>query len=436
MALWQARRAGWGQAPPPQPVERLYQQLVAALLAAQGFEAGDEALRGEWAPLAGLLGAMAPGYFTARQMTQTLDQCPPLPPGPRREVETTLTRFFQGMAEGLPPWLAQPLMSPAATLAWAGLFPPGLGWAGLSAARRAGYRPLGAWESWRAWRRHDHGELHPLGEPTALEAWHGLLQGEEHPHPLDFLAEQFARAHCHDFPQCGVCPLANHCRVAAQAQEGPKGLPGLWGCLEQGEGEQLSVEQLLEALFAAEHAPLTGWKPLLQPLRKLAVLGPVELADLVPQAAPGRLMALFELARRFNEERLTPGVSFATAKDIHRHFRVRLRDAQREQFLVVMLDAQRRYLGDYLVSLGTQDRSLVHPREVFAPAIRGGANALVVVHNHPSGDPSPSKEDLNVTLRLVDAGDLIGIPVLDHVIVGGETFVSLGEKNLLHPHRR
>ena len=93
---------------------------------------------------------------------------------------------------------------------------------------------------------------------------------------------------------------------------------------------------------------------------------------------------------------------------------------RQEKFWVLLLDNKHRLLRDPLpVTAGTLTASLVHPREVFSPAVRDSAAAVVAVHNHPSGDPSPSREDLAVTRRLAEAGNLLGIPLLDHVIVGG-----------------
>ena len=99
-----------------------------------------------------------------------------------------------------------------------------------------------------------------------------------------------------------------------------------------------------------------------------------------------------------------------------------------EEFWGVLLDGKHRVLGLAQVSVGTLTTSLVHPREVFGPAVRLGAAALVCAHNHPSGDPEPSPEDLDVTQRLVQAGKLLGIPLMDHIVCGATTYVSLRER--------
>lgn len=104
---------------------------------------------------------------------------------------------------------------------------------------------------------------------------------------------------------------------------------------------------------------------------------------------------------------------------------------KQEQFIIVLLDNKHRYLAEEDVTKGILNKSLVHPREVFASAIEHRAAALICVHNHPSGDPEPSQEDFRITERLVEVGKLVGIPVLDHVIVGGENYTSFADKGLL-----
>jgi DNA repair protein RadC len=108
-----------------------------------------------------------------------------------------------------------------------------------------------------------------------------------------------------------------------------------------------------------------------------------------------------------------------------------LRYAEREVFGVLLLNARHAATRRIIVSIGTMNASLVHPREVFRPAILHSAASIVCVHNHPSGDPEPSEEDLNITNRLVSAGDLIGIGVLDHVVIASRGIVSFRARHLL-----
>ena len=109
-----------------------------------------------------------------------------------------------------------------------------------------------------------------------------------------------------------------------------------------------------------------------------------------------------------------------------------LADLDREAFWVILLDGRNRATGLNLVSLGSLSATLVHPREVFKPLVVGNAAAAVLVHNHPSGDPTPSGEDIALTRRLCEVGDLIGIRVIDHVVIGNEgTYRSLADDGLL-----
>ncbi len=109
----------------------------------------------------------------------------------------------------------------------------------------------------------------------------------------------------------------------------------------------------------------------------------------------------------------------------------RLRHEQREQFLVLLLNARHEVLARETVSIGSLNASIVHPREVFKPAVIASAASVVLVHNHPSGDPEPSEEDLSISKRLVECGELFGIQVLDHVIVAERGVVSLRSRQLL-----
>lgn len=109
----------------------------------------------------------------------------------------------------------------------------------------------------------------------------------------------------------------------------------------------------------------------------------------------------------------------------------RLSREQREHFLVLLLNARHEAIGRETISIGSLNASIVHPREVFLPAILSSAASIVLVHNHPSGDPEPSDEDLSITKRMVQVGDLVGIGVLDHVIVASRGVVSLRSRGLL-----
>jgi len=173
-------------------------------------------------------------------------------------------------------------------------------------------------------------------------------------------------------------------------------------------------------------------------LRGLAGASPTQLAAErgIGPAKAASLLASFELARRIAAHRLRPGQALCSPADVAAAFRPRLRDAAHERFVAVLLDGRHRVLRDVVVSQGTLTASLVHPREVFRPALREAAAALILVHNHPSGDPSPSREDAEVTRRLARAGRLLGIEVVDHVIVAEQGFSSLRERGVFEPEPR
>ena len=118
-------------------------------------------------------------------------------------------------------------------------------------------------------------------------------------------------------------------------------------------------------------------------------------------------------------------------EDVAHYAMPRFRFEQKEHFAVMLLNTKNHILGLTDVSVGSLSASIVHPREVFQTALRYAAAAMILIHNHPSGDPSPSREDINVTQRLVKAGKIMDIPVLDHIILGDNRFVSIKEKGLL-----
>ena len=168
-------------------------------------------------------------------------------------------------------------------------------------------------------------------------------------------------------------------------------------------------------------------------LRPLSGHTPIELASLrgLGDARAARILAAFELGRRLVAEPLPRGAFLRDGSDVFRHYHAAMRDLKVEQFRIVLLDGKHRVMREVLISQGTLTSSPVHPREVFAPAVRHSAAAIVLVHNHPSGDPQPSADDLEITHRLVDAGKLVGIRVVDHVIVGDGCFTSLADRGLM-----
>ena len=141
-----------------------------------------------------------------------------------------------------------------------------------------------------------------------------------------------------------------------------------------------------------------------------------------------RWEAAVEIVRRvLSAPAPVPG-PFRSASDVFDRYRYLMADYRVEVFLAVLLDVKNRPIQDVRVSTGILNGSLIHPREVFAPAVRERAASILLVHNHPSGDPAPSPEDREATRRLRKAGGIVGIAVLDHVIIGDGSFYSFREE--------
>jgi len=168
-------------------------------------------------------------------------------------------------------------------------------------------------------------------------------------------------------------------------------------------------------------------------LRRLAQRPSAELlrAGGIGPAKAGRLLAAFELGGRLAREGRPPIPRIREPEDVVHLFAGRLRDLQVEEFHLLALDSQSQVLREVLVTRGLLNSSLVHPREVFRAAIVEAAAGIIVVHNHPSGDPTPSAEDRAVTRQLVEAGRLLDLPLYDHVIIAGDRFLSFATAGLL-----
>jgi DNA repair protein RadC len=168
-------------------------------------------------------------------------------------------------------------------------------------------------------------------------------------------------------------------------------------------------------------------------LRKIDNASPNEFDSFkgMGKAKIAQLKAAFELSRRLVEISHEKGPVFSSGQDVFNYYHQRLKDLKKEVFRCAMLDAKNRLLKESRVSEGTLTNSLIHPREAFRDAIRESAASVIFVHNHPSGDPGPSREDISITERLVDVGELIGIRVLDHVIIGDGSYTSMMEKGYI-----
>ena len=153
----------------------------------------------------------------------------------------------------------------------------------------------------------------------------------------------------------------------------------------------------------------------------------------IGKAKAAQIKASAELGRRMFREAVSRGQSFSTGKDVYTFCFPRVQGLKKEIFFCLMLDAKNRLINEteIEISAGTLTSSLIHPREAFRDSIKASAAAVIFVHNHPSGDPSPSREDILITEKLASAGDIVGIKVLDHIIVAENGYTSMLEKGYL-----
>ena len=188
----------------------------------------------------------------------------------------------------------------------------------------------------------------------------------------------------------------------------------------------MSVEELLTSALGPTHAaPSVALARTFAGFRSLAAAHPLDWRETgLSRVGVERLSAIFEIARRYGETEWPTGAEFKGSYDVYGHYRERLAAETVEFFIAVLLDNKHRKLRDIVVGQGSLTASIVHPRDVFSRVIRDSAAAVIFVHNHPSGDPTPSAEDLEITRRLREVGELVSVKVLDHIIIGKGRFVS------------
>jgi DNA repair protein RadC len=200
--------------------------------------------------------------------------------------------------------------------------------------------------------------------------------------------------------------------------------------------QSLSDAELLALLLGSGRPGLNAVEMaggLISALGGLAGLAQATVPELRKQPGIGTarasvVKAAVELGRRVAGSRPERGRRLGTASDVWAHYRARLAFAPSEEFWIIGLDVRHRLLFEACIARGSLTGVEVHPREVFRPLIRASAAAALLCHNHPSGDPSPSRQDLELTVRLKEVGELCGISILDHVVVAAEGYASLAER--------
>jgi DNA repair protein RadC len=203
--------------------------------------------------------------------------------------------------------------------------------------------------------------------------------------------------------------------------------------------EALSAQEILAVILGrgtkGESVMVTSQK-LLSRFGNLKGVANASVEELIQTSGIGlakatQIKAALELGRRLEADAGDkPKRILRSPEDVVAEVRSQLKGKKKEHFLVLCLDTRNRLINRRLVSMGSLDTSIVHPREVFKEAVSSCAASVIFAHNHPSGDPEPSKEDIELTKRLARAGEIVGIDVLDHIIVCDEGFISLKARNL------
>jgi DNA repair protein RadC len=258
---------------------------------------------------------------------------------------------------------------------------------------------------------------------------------------VDFCADDRPDAVCGEAPRCADCPIAQNCNYP-EHRPTIKDLPTTERprerLLQSGE-DSLSDVELLAIIIRTGSRKATALELAGRLLsrfgsfRRLAAATAGELTQ-VPGIGPAKaaqIKAALAIARRYASDKLPQGVAVTGSEQLFRYMREKLYGLKKEHFYTLMLDTKHRVLREEQVAIGSLSESVVHPREVFKSAIRESAAKVIFVHNHPSGNPEPSPEDQRLTARLCQAGSLVGIQVLDHLIVGTDAYFSFAEHGLL-----
>lgn len=162
-----------------------------------------------------------------------------------------------------------------------------------------------------------------------------------------------------------------------------------------------------------------------------ASLEEIRCAGRLTQRQSTALYYALELGRQTCSVPFRAGERFSNSRDLYNRYRARFFSANKEHFFSLHLNSKNQLIREVLISIGSLNTSIVHPREVFAPAVRDSTAALIFLHNHPSGDPAPSREDRDCTQRLIHAGQILGIRVLDHIVLGYDDYYSFADSGQL-----
>ena len=203
--------------------------------------------------------------------------------------------------------------------------------------------------------------------------------------------------------------------------------------------ESLSNQELLAILLRTgtkNESVLTLANRILVQFEKLHALKHATVEEMmeikgVGEAKAIQILAAIELGKRLAQKELDNKFTIRSPEDAANYLIPELAPLQQEHFVALYLNVKNQILHKQTIFVGSLNASIVHPREIFRVAIRRSAAAIIVAHNHPSGNPSPSPEDIDVTKRLIEAGQILGVDLLDHIIIGDHQFISLKEKGYI-----
>jgi DNA repair protein RadC len=221
----------------------------------------------------------------------------------------------------------------------------------------------------------------------------------------------------HDLPR-DERPRERLLKLGSEALSAQEILALILGRGIRGESVMVTSQNLLKRFHSLKSIANAS----IEELTQIRGIGPAKAAQ---------IKAALELSRRLESDAgERPNPILKSPEDVAAVARGQLKGKKKEHFLVLCLDTRNRLINDKLVSMGSLDTSIVHPREVFKEAVSSCAASVIFAHNHPSGDPEPSKEDIELTKRLAKAGEIMGIDVLDHIIVCDRDYLSLKARHL------
>ncbi|MBF0237819.1 MAG: DNA repair protein RadC [SAR324 cluster bacterium] len=419
------------------PRQEFSHDFLNTLLPLLGIPWRPSSSRRELQPVYGVLDTINPHYFRSEQILSKTRILTHLKASQQQLIGTSLIKFIQIIrATELQ---THKLGTAEMQSLWIQIWTPSQAWAGFSFLQSWNIPVAASLKGNRCWQRFKHGKNQHDGTPdlwmktcteeatmdiVSADLLSGAFSGDLKPLGVPSI--------CEDIPNCECCPLNQECLFFVQKiSNSTETASSTKTELHNKSTAELLTEIIPEASIVIDSLGVELDSDSL--LRHLDRKTPRELFLLARDSLKltGKLTILLELCKRYNEHKLVPGKAFQASVDVFRHFQHRLRELKQEVFLVILLDNKHQYLTDCQITQGLLNKSLVHPREVFASAIEHRAAAIIAIHNHPSGDPRPSSEDIQITRRLQDTGKIVGIPLLDHVIIGRDQYCSLADEGLM-----